>query len=1371
MESPAPLFPFDDAEFRDSVDHHGAILTLGHGILDFESEEDDSDTGGAPSTGASAVGPSRCNTIHARNRFMFGRGSNQQYNISYWNGSDVFPREEFTQKSRWCRLRNVVRWFARVADGSYAPDTIDKTTIGRLVPTMIPVPMDDDYNWRDVQKISQHRIAVHGIHAPLEIYRFELFTVPSGQKNARAINVTRRSLECTSERVMWLVSFVLERPMADVRMMFDMNAAHEAGLTQTLTYRNEEDDQRRRDVFSYLLEKIIKPRCRMALAATDALLTSEEDAARIRDYNALVENTVSESLEYVTIKTHPECIRYFGGHRYALLANYFPEAYLMNIGSIERLDRLYDIFCSTPHKLCVGMNELMLWPSSTVYWDQPRNYSLSLVSLSYYGLLHRLTTNGVPMAPHSGLTMAFVLHAVQYDHNVGKHMYSTWSGLMDRAISEDKYVRMMDIDAPTVELDDWSGVEDSKNTQAEAAEGGCQEEQTAQAQEATPVKRFETAFHASRIARDEYRMAISWLDRAKYIRAYNPHARSWSECASWSATDPRMAASQIYLLDAYMDTALVVSGIDGTLDNHKKHVLMDRPSGITRPPTSSGICSEQWAVLDMVEARGVLNITGMGGVGKTQAIMHLVNGVGVDKSLIATYMWSHADTARQRIPGAVCGGMHRIITDHAAACRRCIPGTSTEPNLDENSFIAMRELMSNMLSKEGGRGGGGSGGGSTARSGEKEYRSIFVKDYRRCPWENLVLLVVEECSTNYPRLFGALLWMLRQCAPNLRYLVTSGDLGQLPPIQPGHLQLGLTRGLGVFKFEHRHRQDYAILCDLADAIHQGNATRAETYIDERTVFLIPCDMSNLREVAFKTIKRFDLTVKNSQWITRTNEVKNTLIPLVNYHCSPQRYRPYNDRASQNGREEVYRRTNKLLCKHRMGQLNNNQQLEVVGTVFVEVLMVHQYPHPNAGLPIRPGESVFDAKKYAGHMPQQSAAPRDFEEEQRNVMFRQNVDAINGAAAVQAANGNGALLAHRMTTGPTPLRGLQADVLAGLPSRTREAGNFVPVHEELTAIIKEDLRKMLRTRNLANGGVDYSAVRYRMKHVSESSENSARDGTFPVLICRNYVQSNNPDDVEPPVKADRASIYYELQKLPGESELIYIPLVGAILNYIKRADVQTTHTYQGRGVPTVVFVEPVGKSPVATREMLFTAETRGISRVVFLMQRETFAWMINNPEPPRNCPLPTELAGVLKKHQHALVQPDLREAARMEFLEGSKYGDRTVPIVDMHVENVRRITGNAEYSADDFADELIDELDGTEEDHDSENDTPAPAATPMSFIGSIAAVASANTSDRKRKRACGDESAPKRRREQASDEDEQHDDAENDEYDVEDIWGE
>jgi hypothetical protein len=1240
LHSPAlmsknPLFPFRNPKWIREVGKYGHELVDDGLLNNFDSEIDTDSEFTTTSIGAGSA--SRCNTIFACQRFLFDKGNNKNYyNINYWNGAGEFPTQPAGKTSG---KQFVVRWTARVKDDSHAPEEIKSA--GKLSPKMFWVPDHDDYNFKELQRSSTVSVNVHGIHAPFPIYKYELWTTSAGRGSQRAINVQRTPLACSVETICWLLAFTLRMKYKSVLDYLGLTEKDREQLTQKLTYNNEQDDARRREIYDYLCNVVIWRRSQASIAATSTELINND--GRPIDHDSLINKAVRESAVYIIAQRHAECIRFFGGHRFAVLANYFAEAYLMGL-TLETLDAMYDTLITDPTRLAIESASLPPTRMSEYWGEPPSSFDRAM---TFFGMVHCLSNTKTPVKL-SHVVQAFVNHAVKTGHYVGGHMHIPLPDIMKRAVSEARLLNDCGISMPTVADDNGDYETD----------------------DVLP----NVILNLSLLNVMNIMEPIAALIDSKTIKVHNPHAANWQECIEWGPYDSRLLETKLFLNHAYMDLSLVYYCIDRVYQNFKNHLLMNGVVEFPPPPDGSTMCSEQRAALDMLHCTPVLNLTGPGGAGKTEAVKHIIQAMGKDhlgndKCLVVTSMWSHADTVRRRIPGCICGGMHRIVADHFSSCDRCVPSVSSVPT-PENSH---RNIPTRAALQRGVATGAKHGS-------DDDYISIFVKNYDHCPYENIEMVIIEECSTCSPRVVGATLWLLLRCAKKLRYIVTSGDLNQLPAIQPGRLQFDLAEGLGYFKFEHRHRQESEVLCDFAEAIARGDHNKARRLIDGKTIIQESCDLSNIEEKTYLMIKNHDLTAKNSQFIMRTNSLREKLIPIIQRECTQMQYR-----ANYSKDNPIYARTNRLVWKKTVGPFHNNQQWEVLAVVWVDPILVYLHPDPRAGSRI----NLRSNGAPTSSMQPQTNVKRDFSVEQQSQQLRQSVDACNGAAAVRLAGDDGEKLSRLMTSGSRPLIGIQNTAMKHTIGAPTEPGNRLPVHQEITKMALKELEVMFANMNYARGGVEVAAIRYQMVG-SKVTVTSEMDRTtmnhLPVLMCRSFSSSSDPAEAEPPIPATRQAVYLEVMK-HEESDVFFVPLCGDVTEYIRNGDAQTGHTFQGRGVHRVVFVEPNQKSPFATRQMLYTAVTRGINQVILLMGVETLVHMINNEEPRRNSALGEALKELKQFHMETPLVPYLMEAASLELAECNKFGVRDQPIVDMHIANMRTVE-RPDYDEDAFMEDLI-----------------------------------------------------------------------------------
>lgn len=277
---------------------------------------------------------------------------------------------------------------------------------------------------------------------------------------------------------------------------------------------------------------------------------------------------------------------------------------------------------------------------------------------------------------------------------------------------------------------------------------------------------------------------------------------------------------------------------------------------------SLGLCSEQAEAWRSI-TRGVLTVVdGQGGSGKSELLRKLCARVPAEW-FYCTAPTSVACANLARDVANRAQNMHKLVHSHAALLER------------DGTHVCESEPPAARLA-----------------------HPVRVSDIgiacRRCHFEEIRILFMDEFFLAAGNISGPLWLMIAACAPHLEKIVVVGDHRQLPPISWGYLGLEMFETLrpstALVSFQHNHRT----ACDTL--VHNNRMTHAEMpsqlIFDNVSTFHVRIGATSyerdeqLQQVAAKvveTLVRHAIGEYECLIVTRTNDFRIALCHAVTRH--------------------------------------------------------------------------------------------------------------------------------------------------------------------------------------------------------------------------------------------------------------------------------------------------------------------------------------------------------------------------------------------------------------------------------------------------------------------------------------------------------
>lgn len=1056
-------------------------------------------------------------------------------------------------------------------------------------------------------------IPVYGIHAPFPYYEYEVIGVLTPSYNFSARYVSRRPRPCSKDDIFWLIQFVLQWSKDDLDKRINTLIAQGKKvastnerltlnlLTQELAHdANTNDDVRRMQIYQFVLTNLIQP-------WSDDLIPGE--LAKLRKLKNPTERQCAEieraALKNHSVKTqfcsHPEIRRYFGGERYALLATYFPEHYLLGL-SLVNIFILHDILVTTPWVLCFGasqyINDEMPFLHEYHGGDLPCD-----VRLSYESLLHVCDLLGLTLAPNDHMAVV-VMHTLLKAYNDQSHGYLTYTELKSLATT-----LMANVKGTTAA----------------------------------------TAF-SKRVSFDVIHSAVVYLANQKKIHVMNDDVHSFEDFRRLNILDDRFTKTIVFTRDSLYNSLVLVLALHKVYERFCESTNNGTEIADGNPPSPFDLdrmCSEQLAGLEFVKHNPVTNIVGDGGSGKTELARHLVNYNGTRQTIAFAFQNSHIQTLKQRVMNVRSGTIDRILCNHSKLCKCYINRlTETKSEAEQKKLRAVSNEMHNRAKLE----------NLAMDPLTSEATALFPSEYRACPFEDITLAIVEECSTNSLEDLSLVLYVLAMCG-NLRRVVTLGGLEQLPPIKMGFVHKYLVQAFGSFRMQHSHRQDSFDLVKIARAIAERDREKFIACLtSSQRIIHMPCYGRDVWIQLEQLIRNYELNQFNSQLITRTNKFRVEANERLNKLFHP----PFNHRSPR-----VVQRSDKIIYKRTRpgGILVNNQILVVECVCFVRPY----YVPPDRQGPQIGADGVTDTRNWNDIIADQEWLQVD-----------------KGSTIVQSYDqfGKTPKFMHNATETAQPLCGISHEIIKRKPIRIGDE-IYLPIEPDVTkrmlAVIHDSINAHAAINKM--GYIPYdslkenpNAVEYQIEFINMHSPDprgTAEDdgmvnNLIPVLVCTDF--SSQWDGSETPTKE-----WLERELTARTRQFHFIPLVGTEATSFVSANALTYHNSQGREFENVIVLVPY-TSDFDTNAALYTATTRGSKRIFYLATTENLLKMLMKLDAEHN-----SIDTILLKHMHDMFKahltlPNLQTAAfaeRDEEVNQKAFGARSSgqKIVDLHISHM------------------------------------------------------------------------------------------------------
>ena len=677
---------------------------------------------------------------------------------------------------------------------------------------------------------------LYALDSPLPIYTYYIKGVLK-QGVVQPYEQHRLALPCTPKVLRFIIGYTLMLSNAQIDDIF----RYATGRTierHPMLCRAEITHRQAFDLIVQVLEKYV--RHLLELDDEDELPEEDELDASIAHKSedvgddaanplklTLATQRPMKSKDYVSVKfaVHPESKRFFGHKSFFELSHIYHEPWLMGL-TIHDLDALYARVSENCYSACFSDINCANMASNEHYYVSKDEFSVKIDEVSLQGFVAacRYFPRRFTAAEYIDVLLYNALKLRVFEGDT----YATLTGVHD-AIQTHKLFKEARAEMPEVT-------------------------------ELTIALLLDAAFrlHARGL------IYVHHLD-GDFSDMYNSERGI-----------PNTHPMRVYLKSVYTSEAILVATIYRIYTQARLATAKGEPFYVNElsAETSANLCSEQRFLIDNLPNNPVATISGPGGTGKT-FVLNVLGEMFGDKILYLAAQNTHVNLLAEGSTRRV-STLHMILQKHEYYCKNQLDECTQRPDeyrtlqkiqIAVRNRIALREANPS----------------HTPSTSDRVWSSCT-----RCPFENLTAVFTDEISRVDRTLLQRVLFTLSECAPGLRAMVTCGDPGQMQSFGFGDVVQDLVKGLGGFEFQHTHRSNVRTLRRNAERVRRRKAiifdgeepdTAKDDPLSERAfarVMFFPS--RNQKEELFEALNTVleanpDFTVQNTQFITRTNEVK------------------------------------------------------------------------------------------------------------------------------------------------------------------------------------------------------------------------------------------------------------------------------------------------------------------------------------------------------------------------------------------------------------------------------------------------------------------------------------------------------------------
>ena len=999
---------------------------------------------------------------------------------------------------------------------------------------------------------------------------------------ADCLRIKRRSLPPTFQNVEWILRYVLEYNREVLESIFERTTGKGFG-TQDMFLKADATHVEVYDFIRSTLERntrLIFEQTNHKKAPGDLAETFEQYI--IRNSERRTENSDGQKkrpLDFILFASHPESIRYFGAETFTELADIYDESWLMGL-SLESLEKLHAVAYKNPYDICFPHTMPRYICSKRHVYISRLEFNSRISECSLGSFLSICKNRRIFYDPSAYAELA-VYHALKYHVAIGNHSYCDVATLSSMVNFH------------------HSGLF---------------------------AQRFYSTFDNCPNDSFSPEKIMAALDRLMRVEAIYVHCPV-GDFVELRAADKDIGMRKdlmIYLRVVYEAEAMLVSSLYQVYKRHHNARMCGIPltDRTLDPEALQNICSEQRFLIENLERLPVINVFGPGGAGKTYALMLLEKLFG-DKICYFGWQNRHVNNLARLFKGR-CSTIHKALVRHPYYCQKTINDFTNEAGVYQTLMGILRARQSSSdlngaVKSEAADEDEDDDGGIEAR--------VWACPHISCPFENLTVACFEEVSTISLHLCAVILALLLRCAPNLRLVIFAGDHRQLPSMSFGNLIHDLSKGLGIFEFKHTHRSRALSLRLNAELLAQDDRPLEfdVPIVNEKEphVLLEPAfkERESLLSTIGSLIKRRRLTSTNSQFVTRTHEVRrmcgnyirNALLGL-----------------GEDVRGGIFQGQKIMFSHGSLGSIGTGEIRVAWCVVHVQLIAVANRQPSVLSEQFAKTSEIVSASLMID--------PRDGDQPQ-------NVGEIIDRVADAQLQLPDAL-----------------ELLVNTKKNRRKLleSHCIPLHPDLMRILRNNLTK--KAKENIGGLVDLRCLHARFVEASyntiqQAGSLGAANGYTQRIIACFPVDSPHAHSL-PEISFDN------LKQLVIDGHVQFMPYTGAERSSVVDASIVTVSAMQGSSAPTVVDIK-LCPSRYDYKSCLYTAVTRPEDYYIGLGDPDAFKQAARRPDPERKSNLCNTLATLHAAFAPTLAPLEYRGAAMLELHESRDAGCKYFAYLSCH----------------------------------------------------------------------------------------------------------
>lgn len=591
-------------------------------------------------------------------------------------------------------------------------------------------------------------------------------------------------------------------------------------------------------------------------------------------------------------------------------------------------------------------------------------------------------------------------------------------------------------------------------------------------------------------------------------------------------------------------------------------------------------CSEQRAAWKRLRDNRLLVVDGIGGSGKSEFVRMVCSSMP-EEWFVCTAATSAACANLAPGVGGRAWNMHKLLHTHSATLdSECGGHVSVTPSRDGKPPPLQSSLIPALC-------------------------------YRRCIFEKLRFLVIDEFSLAHPSVLAALLAFIMACAPHLSHILIVQDPRQQAPINWGFMGRDLTSALEkttyYMRFEHNHRAKGSTAAKLVEnnrAIHArqpsylsygdavGSAAKLVPFNMMPYGTPVPYALENASKAVVDIVKRAKMSEYDTLVLTRTNVYRDSYaMALERYYLQCEN--TYFDPKGQQSTSYVGRKYIFTANFFDYG-ISNNEHLVLVDIEDVAFPTVQDINARHWFLRVSPNYDMSHVRAELPanvEMPSNSEAP-DAPPQVDIVHQRSTSDRLDQARVRF-------LVFRRLSDHSAYLRALaKREAAAAEAARVRSVPVQETIDEEVCDYVDDNVEETAvtttTTASIAKGDGE-----------DDGEEDDYDDGDYDD-------EDGDYGGVEETSAQPTVEREYDFD---AEIPFIRIPADPKLTRHIKKAACITVHGAQSAQIPHVVYSVPYYSSH-EVRETVYTAFSRAQQTVTVHAQRHVLDKCIQNPEPNR-----------------------------------------------------------------------------------------------------------------------------------------------------------